>query len=80
MSREYEDEPTDAVVAAMENEPLGLVSAVIRRLPRLQLVPDEVLPTMAGLLTAAALRQSPMRWRRDLGSMTLTKHGCEELA
>jgi hypothetical protein len=36
----------------MLDEPLDLVSAVIRRL---QLGPDEVLPTMAGALTAAAL-------------------------
>jgi hypothetical protein len=38
----------------MLDEPLDLVPAVIRRLERLQLVPDEVLPTMAGGLTAAA--------------------------
>ena len=64
----------------MLDEPLDLVLVVIRRLRRLQLVPDEVLPTMAGTLTAAALRQSPMRWRRSLGSMTLTTHGSEALA
>jgi hypothetical protein len=48
----------------MLDEPLGLVPDMIRRLRRLQLVPDEVLPTMAGALTAAAQQQSPMRWRR----------------
>jgi hypothetical protein len=48
----------------MLDERLGLVPDMIRRLRRLQLVPDGVLPTMAGALTAAALRQSPMRWRR----------------
>jgi hypothetical protein len=64
----------------MLDEPLDLVPAMIRRLRRLQLVPDEVLPTMAGALTAAALRQSPMRWRRGLGPMTLTTHGSEALA
>jgi hypothetical protein len=45
----------------MLDERLGLVPDMIRRLRRLQLVPDEVMPTMAGALTAAALRQSPMR-------------------
>jgi hypothetical protein len=64
----------------MLDEPLDLVPAVIRRLRRLQLVPDEVLPTMAGALTGAALRQSPLRWRRSLGPMTLTTHGSEALA
>jgi hypothetical protein len=64
----------------MLDEPLDLVPAVIRRLRGLQLVPDEVLPTMAGALTAAALRQSPMRWRRGLDSMTLATQGSEALA
>jgi hypothetical protein len=45
----------------MLDEPLGLVPDMIHRLRRLRLVPDEVLPTMAGALTAAAQRQSPMR-------------------
>jgi 2-oxoglutarate dehydrogenase complex dehydrogenase (E1) component-like enzyme len=31
-------------------------------------------------LTAAAQRQSPMRWRRASGSKTLTTHGSEALA
>jgi hypothetical protein len=64
----------------MLDEPLNLVPAVIRRLRTLQLVPDEVLPTMAGALTAAALWQSPLCWRRVLGPMTLTPHGSEALA
>jgi hypothetical protein len=64
----------------MLDEPLDLVPAVIRRLRRLQLVPDEVLPTMAGALTAAALRQSPLRWRRGLGAMAVSTHGSEALA
>ena len=51
----------------MLDEPLDLVAPAIRKLRGLQLVPDEALPTMAGALTAAALRQSPMRWRRGLG-------------
>jgi hypothetical protein len=64
----------------MLDEPLDLVPAVIRRLRRLQLVPDDVLPTMAGALTAAALRQSPLRWRRGLGAMAVSTHGSEALA
>lgn len=64
----------------MLDEPLDLVPAMIRRLRRLQLVPDEVLPTMAGALAAAALRQSPLRWRRGLGPITVPTHGSEALA
>jgi hypothetical protein len=52
--------------------PMDLVPAVIRKLRALELVPDEVLPTMAGALTAAALGQSPLGWRRALGSSTPT--------
>src|SRR5512132_2236100 len=50
--------------------PMDLVPAVIRKLRALELVPEEVLPTMAGALTAAALGQSPLRWRHALGSIT----------
>lgn len=64
----------------MLDEPLDLVPAMVRRLRRLQLVPDEVLPTMAGALAAAALRQSPLRWRRGLGPITVPTHGSEVLA
>jgi hypothetical protein len=52
--------------------PMDLVPAVIRKLRALELVPEEVLPTMAGALTAAALGQSPLRWRHSLGSSTPT--------
>jgi len=50
--------------------PMDLVPAVIRKLRALELVSEEVLPTMAGALTAAALGQSPLRWRHGLGSST----------
>jgi hypothetical protein len=40
--------------------PMDLVSPLIRRLRALELVPDEVLPTMAGVLTAA--RWASHRW------------------
>jgi hypothetical protein len=50
--------------------PMDLVPAVIRKLRTLELVPEEVLPTMAGALTAAALGQSPLRWRHAVGSIT----------
>ena len=49
---------------------MDLVPAVIRKLRALQLVPEEVLPTMAGALTAAALGQSPLGWRHVVGSGT----------
>ena len=41
-----------------------------RKLRALELVPNEVLPTMAGALTAAALGQSPLDWRYAVGSGT----------
>jgi hypothetical protein len=50
--------------------PMDLVPAVVRRLRALELVPEEVLPTMAGVLTAAALGQSPLGWRRAVGEST----------
>ena len=50
--------------------PLDLVPAVIRKLRALELVPEEVLPTMAGALTAAALGQSPLGWRDAVRSDT----------
>jgi hypothetical protein len=50
--------------------PMDLVPAVIRRLRALELVPEEMLPTMAGVLTAAALGQSPLGWRRAVGAIT----------
>ena len=50
--------------------PMDLVPAVIRKLRTLELVSEEVLPTMAGAPTAAALDQSPLRWRQGLGSST----------
>jgi hypothetical protein len=55
------------------NGPLELVPSVIRKLHTLELVPDEVLPTMAGALTAAALGQPPLRWRHALRSLRLHK-------
>jgi hypothetical protein len=51
--------------------PMDLVAPVIRKLRALELMPEEVLPTMAGALTAAALGQSPLRWRRTIGAITL---------
>jgi hypothetical protein len=67
--------------------PMDLVPAVVRRLRALELVPEEVLPTMADVLTAAALGQSPLGWRRAVGESTRppsirsdplgrTPHGC----
>jgi hypothetical protein len=50
--------------------PLDLVPSLIRKLRALELVADEVLPTMAGALTAAALGQSPLGWRHAVGSGT----------
>jgi hypothetical protein len=57
--------------------PMDLVPAVIRKLRALDLVPEEVLPTMAGALTAAALGQSPLRWRHALGAITPTAEHLE---
>ena len=51
--------------------PMDLVAPVIRKFRALELMPEEVLPTMAGALTAAALGQSPLRWRRTIGAITL---------
>jgi hypothetical protein len=48
--------------------PLDLVPSLIRKLRALELVPDEVLPTMPGALTAAALGQSPLGCRHAVGS------------
>jgi hypothetical protein len=52
----------------MLDEPLDLVPAVIRRLGRLQLVPDEVLPTMAdGRRTCVSRRcAGGVAWARCL--------------
>jgi hypothetical protein len=50
--------------------PMDLVPALIRKLRELELVPEEVLPTMAGALTAVALGQSPSQWRHAVGSIT----------
>jgi hypothetical protein len=47
--------------------PLDLVPPITRKLRALELVPDRVLPTMAGALTAAALGQSPWQWRHSVG-------------
>jgi hypothetical protein len=47
----------------MLDGPLDLVPPLIRKLRALELVPDEVPPTMAGALTAGALGQSPLGWR-----------------
>ena len=52
----------------MLDGPMDLVPPLIRKLRALELVPDEVLPTMAGALTAAALGQSPLGWRYAVGS------------
>jgi hypothetical protein len=54
----------------MLDGPLDLVPPLIRKLRALEVVPDEVLPTMAGALTAAALGQSPLGWRYAVGSGT----------
>ena len=54
-----------------------MVPPLIRKLRALELVPEEVLPTMAGALTAAALDQSPLRWRHGLGSSTPTAEHAE---
>ena len=56
---------------------MDLVPAVIRKLRALELVSEEVLPTMAGALTAAALGQSPLGWRHALGSGTPTAEHLE---
>jgi hypothetical protein len=53
----------------MLHGPMDLVPPLIRKLRALELVPEEVLPTMAGALTAAALGQSPLGWR-NAGSGT----------
>jgi hypothetical protein len=53
--------------AALFPQPWDIVSPVVRRLQNLQLVPDAQLPTAAALLTAAAVGQSPSRWRRHHG-------------
>ncbi len=57
--------------------PMDLVPPVIRKLRALELVPEEVLPTMAGALTAAALGQSPSRWRHAVGAITPTAEHAE---
>jgi hypothetical protein len=62
------------------NEPMNLVPPVIRKLRALELVPEEVLPTMAGALTAAALGQSPSRWRHAVGASTPTAEHWEGAA
>jgi hypothetical protein len=54
----------------MLDGPLDLVPPLIRKLRALALVPEEVLPTMAGALTAAALGQSPLGWRRAVSAIT----------
>jgi hypothetical protein len=50
---------------------MHLVAPVIRKLRALDLMPEVVLPTMAGALTAAALGQLPLRRRRTVGAITL---------
>jgi hypothetical protein len=66
---------------------MDLVPPVIRKLRALELVPEEMLPTMAGALTAAALGQSPLGWRHGVGATARaaehaegprgrTPHGC----
>jgi hypothetical protein len=52
-----------ALFMHMLDGPLDLVPPLIRKLRALEVVPDEVLPTMAGALTAGALGQSPLGWR-----------------
>lgn len=46
-----------------------VVPAVLTRFHRMQMpeVPDEALPTVAGLLTAAFFDQDPYEWRTSLG-------------
>jgi hypothetical protein len=55
----------EAPMGLME-DPMDLVPPVIRRLRRSGLVAEEILPTLSGALTAAALGH-PSRWRRHLG-------------
>jgi hypothetical protein len=57
--------------------PMDLVPAVIRKLRALELVPEELLPTMAGALTAAALGQSPLGWRHAVGAIAPTAEQAE---
>ena len=60
--------------------PMHPVAPVIRKLRALDLMPEVVLPTMAGALTAAALGQLPLRWRRTIGAITLITEDEEGLA
>jgi hypothetical protein len=57
--------------------PMDLVPPLIRKLRALELVPEEMLPTMAGALTAAALGQSPLGWRHAVGAIPPTAEHAE---
>jgi hypothetical protein len=56
---------------------MDLVPPLIRKLRALELVPEELLPTMAGALTAAALGRSPLGWRHAVGAITPTAEHAE---
>lgn len=49
-----------------------LVPAVVTRMRRIELaeVPDHALPTVSGIVTAAALGQDPYAWRTAMGPVT----------
>ncbi|MFD0856916.1 hypothetical protein ACFQ07_32095 [Actinomadura adrarensis] len=54
----------------LPRSPLDLLPAAIRRLESLNDVPDDVLPTLAGGLTATFLGNPPDEWRDRLGPVT----------
>ncbi|TDD79042.1 hypothetical protein [Actinomadura rubrisoli] len=62
-------------VGAMFGEPppLDFVPAAVRTLRRIDEVPDEVLPMVAGGFTAAFLGMSPNEWRDGLGPVSRTE-------
>lgn len=49
------------------DDPGEATMPVVDQLRARELVPGQLLPTMGGVLTAAAIRQPPVQWRADLG-------------
>ncbi|MEV5709975.1 hypothetical protein [Actinoallomurus sp. NPDC052274] len=56
--------------AMFDEPPLDFVPAAIRKLGKIREIPEDVLPMIAGGMTAAFLRMSPNQWRDALGPVS----------
>ncbi len=72
-------------LTSLLDDPADMVIPLVRRLRELELACEDFLPTAAAVLTAAALGQSPRRWRAQFGrvdaaEMAVWAHTAAQLA